>query len=125
MVPQNHAVDDGSGLLELLEQVIVIDIRGQVANEATRGLAKLSLRLDVASSERLVTVRRLIDNSSRIAQALIVGEANLSADLLVKVDKKDFGWIEGNIAQHFHQTLFCRSLRQVLQSELKAFACRR
>ena len=53
--------------MELLEQVIVIDIRGQVANEATRGLAKLSLRLDVASSERLVTVRRLIDNSSRIA----------------------------------------------------------
>ena len=53
--------------------------------------------------------------------ALIIRKANLSVDLLVEVDKKDFGWIEGNLAQHFHQTLFCRSLRQVFQRELIAF----
>lgn len=51
----------------------------------------------------------------------MIRKANLSEVLFVEVDKKDFGWIEGNLAQHFHQTLFCRSLRQVPQRELIAF----
>ena len=50
------AVDDRSGLLELLKEIIVGDVRRQVADEDTRCFAKLSFCLDVAPSKGLVTV---------------------------------------------------------------------
>ena len=54
-------------LLELLEEHVVGDVRRQVSDEATRSLAKLGLRLDVPSREGLITVRRPVNNRSRIA----------------------------------------------------------
>jgi len=56
MVSQHLAVDDRSGLLELLKEIIVGDVRRQVADEDTRCFAKLSFCLDVATSKWLVTV---------------------------------------------------------------------
>lgn len=111
MVSQHLAVDDRSGLLELLKEVVVSDISRQVADEDTCCFAKLSLRFDVAPSKGLVTIRGPVNYCSRIAQALIIRKANLSVDLLVKVDKKDFGGIEGKVDQDLLQTLFSRSLR--------------
>ena len=61
------AIDDRSVLLELLEEHVVGDVRRQVSDEATRSLAKLGLRLDVPSREGLITVRRPVNNRSRIA----------------------------------------------------------
>ena len=58
----------------------------------------------------------------------MIRKANLSVVLFVKVDEKDFGRIDLNFAQHFHETLFSRSLREVLQCKFIAFtesACRR
>ena len=61
------AIDDRSVLLELLEEHVVGDVRRQVSDEATRSLAKLGLRLDVPSREGLITIRRPVNNCSRIA----------------------------------------------------------
>jgi len=49
-------IDDRSCFLELLEEIIVGDIRRQVTNEAACCLAKLSLGLDVSPSKGLIAV---------------------------------------------------------------------
>ena len=58
----------------------------------------------------------------------MIGKTNLSVVLFVKVDEKDFGRIDRNFSQYFHETLFSRSLRETLQGKFIAFtesACRR
>ena len=66
-VSTHLTIDDGAHFLELLEEIVIGDVLGQISNKAARCLTEMSLSLHVSSSEWLVAVRRLIDDCSRIA----------------------------------------------------------
>lgn len=114
MVSEDLTVHDRSARLELLEEVVISDFFWEITHEDARVFVEVCLLSIVCPLEGLAI---LINQCSRIAQALIVSEAKLSADLLVEGDHEDFGGVHGNFAKLLFKDLLCGALDHVFQEE--------